>query len=144
MNVIDLITAHEGYRQYPYTCPAGKLTIGIGRNIEDRGITREEAQFLLANDIASAEKELRQAFPWFGNLTRPRRYALIDLVVNMGLPTLREFTKTLEYLERGDFDAAAAELLRGSGPDGKSQYYHQVGQRAERISNIIRHGVMPA
>ena len=143
MNAIDLITQHEGYRQFPYTCPAGKLTIGIGRNIEDRGITREEAQYLLANDIAAAKRELSAALPWFNNLSRPRRYAMIDLAVNMGLPTLLEFKKTLDYMERGDFDSAAAELLRGSGPEGKSQYYHQVGKRAETISRIIQSGAMP-
>lgn len=142
MNVIDLITQHEGYRQFPYNCPAGKLTIGIGRNIEDRGISRDEANYLLANDVKNAKAELRAALPWFNDLNRPRRNAMIDLTINMGLPVLLTFEKTLEYMAAGDFDAAADELLRGSGPGGKSKYYDQVGKRAETISRIIRKGAM--
>jgi hypothetical protein len=43
---------HEALRLKPYRCSADKLTIGIGRNLDDVGITEEEAYFLLGNDIS--------------------------------------------------------------------------------------------
>jgi len=48
--IADQITTHEGLRLKPYHCPAGKLTIGIGRNLEDKGITEKEALMLLENE----------------------------------------------------------------------------------------------
>ena len=44
---VDLIKKHEGLRLFPYKCSVGKLTIGYGRNIEDTGISKEEAETLL-------------------------------------------------------------------------------------------------
>jgi len=47
MTIRKLLEFEEGLKLKPYKCPAGKLTIGIGRNLEDRGITEQEAQMLL-------------------------------------------------------------------------------------------------
>ena len=47
----DMLIRHEGLKLKPYLCTAGKLTIGVGRNIQDRGITYQEAMMLLENDI---------------------------------------------------------------------------------------------
>ena len=51
----------EGMKLKPYRCPAGKLTIGVGRNLEDKGLSNEEALFLLQNDIIEAVKELKKS-----------------------------------------------------------------------------------
>ena len=45
------LIVHEGLKLYPYRCSANKLTIGVGRNIEERGIAEDEALYLLNNDI---------------------------------------------------------------------------------------------
>lgn len=61
MNSIeDQLILHERLKLKPYRCSAGKLTIGVGRNLEDKGISEEEALFLLRNDIAEAELQLTQ------------------------------------------------------------------------------------
>ena len=143
MDIYELIERHEGNELYPYRCPAGKLTIGIGRNLDDRGISPDEAQYMLRNDVAIADEELQREFPWFFKLNRARQNALIDLAINMGMPTLIKFRKTLDHIAAGRYDEAAAELLRGTGPGGKSRYYAQVGKRAETIAEIIRTGEMP-
>ena len=64
----DMIRTNEGYRQFPYRCTADKLTIGIGRNLDDKGISPEEANMLLENDIAECITVLRRIFINFDNL----------------------------------------------------------------------------
>ena len=59
------LTKHEGLRLKPYHCPAGKLTIGIGRNLEDKGITEKEAVMLLENDIHECIEDLKTIFQGF-------------------------------------------------------------------------------
>jgi lysozyme len=92
--LIDMIKQHEGLRLKPYHCTADKLTIGYGRNLEDRGITNDEAEYMLRNDIQLCYQEL-DCFSWFKDLDEPRQYALVDLCFNMGLPVLLKFRKAL-------------------------------------------------
>lgn len=56
--VAQYIQMHEGLSLKPYYCTANKLSIGIGRNLDDRGITKEEALLLFANDLRLAESDL--------------------------------------------------------------------------------------
>jgi lysozyme len=53
------LVRHEGLRIKPYRCTAGKLTIGIGRNLDDCGISQSEANIMLINDIMNCEKQLQ-------------------------------------------------------------------------------------
>ena len=46
----DLI-ADEGIRLKPYLCPAGKTTIGVGRNLDDVGITEAEAMITTSPEL---------------------------------------------------------------------------------------------
>ena len=62
MNIKDFIIKHEGLKLKPYICPAGKITIGVGRNIEDNGISEDEAMYLLNNDIKRCKTELMEIF----------------------------------------------------------------------------------
>jgi lysozyme len=123
----------EGMRTKPYLCTAGKLTIGVGRNIEEVGITEDEARYLLENDIRRVEGELDQAFPWWRQLSDRRQRALANMAFNLGLGRLRKFRKCLAALEAGDYDEAAAEALN-------SAWAAQVGARAQRIAAMIREG----
>lgn len=127
---------HEGERLMPYRCTAGKLTIGVGRNLEDRGITREESAYLLANDIAAEERELLRALPWVGTLDEVRQRVLLDMSFNMGLAGLLGFKRTLATIQAGDYQAAATMML-------DSKWAKQVGQRAERLSRMMATGKTP-
>jgi len=84
MKIKELLIKHEGLKLKPYICPAGKLTIGVGRNIEDNGISKDEAMYLLENDIKRCEKELREIFNDFDSLPDNIKIALIDMIFNMG------------------------------------------------------------
>lgn len=127
---------HEGERLKPYRCTAGKLTIGVGRNLEDRGITREESAMLLANDIAAEERELLNALPWVATLDEVRQRVLLDMSFNMGLVGLLGFKRTLATIQAGEYQAAATMML-------DSKWAKQVGQRAERLSRMMATGMEP-
>ena len=49
--IIEMLKRHEGLKVFPYHCSQNKLTIGIGRNLDDKGISKDEAYYLLYNDI---------------------------------------------------------------------------------------------
>ena len=57
-SVEELIIFHEGFRNKPYRCSAGKLTIGFGRNLENKGISISEARMMLKSDIDEAVQDL--------------------------------------------------------------------------------------
>lgn len=128
----DLIR-DEGLRLLPYPDSVGKLTIGVGRNIEDRGITRDEAMYMLDTDIDAVVYELDRKFPWWRDLNEPRQRALANMAFNLGLPTLSGFAKMLQALKTQDYDRAADEAL-------DSRWAKQVGQRARRIADTFRTG----
>jgi len=127
---------HEGERLKPYRCTAGKLTIGVGRNLEDRGITAEESAYLLANDISREERELLRALPWAATLDEVRQRVLLDMSFNMGLGTLLTFKRTLAAVQGGEFTKAAAMML-------ESRWAGQVGERAQRLSRMMATGQNP-
>ena len=124
----------EGLRLKPYRDTVGKLTIGVGRNLDDVGITEAEALVLLQNDAQRARRDCRQAFdPWWDNMTERRKRALANMCFNLGLPRLMGFQKMLACLAAGDYDKAADEAL-------DSQWATQVGDRAQRIATAFREG----
>jgi len=130
------LVRHEGLRLYPYRCTKGKLTIGVGRNIEDNGINREEALFMLENDIERSRKELENNLPWFSKLNEVRQDVLINMCFNMGITALLEFKKTIEYIEAGDFDSASVEML-----DSKWAREDVGESRSSELSQQMKTGV---
>lgn len=129
----DELTRDEGLKLKPYRCTADKLTIGIGRNLDDAGITPAEARMLLENDIARAEAGLDNAAPWWRQMSDTRQRALVNMAFNLGMSRLLGFRNMLEALRGGDYDRAAHEALN-------SKWAEQVGERAHRIAKMIREG----
>ena len=134
--MVRQLRLHEGERLKPYRCTAGKLTIGVGRNLEDRGITREESAVLLANDIADMERELQRALPWVARLDEVRARVLVDMAFNLGVVGLLAFKRTLAAIEAGQYQQAATMML-------DSKWAKQVGGRAERLSRMMATGKDP-
>jgi lysozyme len=124
---------HEALRLKPYRCSAGKLTIGIGRNLDDVGITAEEAYFLLGNDISRVIAELDRNLPIFSSLDEIRKRVLIDMGFNLGISRLMKFRRMLAALEQSDFQKAAVEMM-------DSKWASQVGSRAERLKHMMNTG----
>ena len=128
-----LLVHHESYRQFPYTDVTGHLTVGIGRNLSDRGISTTEAFYLLDDDVLYFTAKLNHFLPFFPMLNEPRQIALVDMCFNLGIQGLLNFTQMISALERGDYIEAANEML-------DSKWALQVGQRAITLANIMRTG----
>ena len=127
------LIAHEGLRLKPYRDTAGKLTIGVGRNLDDVGLTRAEALFLLGNDIGAARGALDHRWPWWRSLDPARRDVLTELVFNLGPAGLAAFKQFLSLLQSGAFGAAASDLL-------DTPWAGQVGGRAQSLAVMLRTG----
>lgn len=142
---------HEGFSNIPYRCTAGKLTIGFGFNVQDRGLadleritgrpfngrlTRTEARAVLRADIEAIAADLSRQLPWFATLDSARQAALVDMGM-MGVSKLMTFTTTLPAMARGDWTTAAAGI-RGS------KWARDVGAvRSERVARMIETGRFP-
>lgn len=133
MDICEQLRRDEGLRLFPYNDSVGKLTIGVGRNLTDRGISNDEATILLQNDVTAVKSQLDSQLPWFSNLNDARQGVLINVGFNIGFAGLLGFHNTLTLLEAGDYAGASAELL-------KSKWATQVGARATRLAEQLRTG----
>ena len=135
MDVYDLIRRHEGLRLKPYVDTRGHLTIGYGRALSIVGISGDEAEAMLHHDVAGAMDSLSR-LKWFAPLDEVRRAALVDMAFNLGWARMQEFGHFLDAMERGDFQAAAQEMMN-------SEWARQVGTRAQELSAMVRTGSWP-
>lgn len=130
--LLEQLQRHEGLRLKPYRDSVGKWTIGYGRNLDDRGISEDEAGFMLDNDIDQVVAELER-MPLYLSLDSVRQVVLANMAFNMGVPTLLEFRRMLGALARGEWNRAADEML-------DSKWARQVGDRAVELSELMRTG----
>lgn len=125
----------EGCRLKPYKCPAGKLTIGYGRNLDDVGISQAEADMMFERDFAKAEADARKICEEFGidvnNLIEQRFYVLTDMCFNLGYGGLKKFKKLFSALKNSLYDDAANAML-------DSLWAKQVGNRATKLAALMR------
>jgi len=128
----EQLILHEGKENKPYRCTADKLTIGVGRNLDDKGLTDDEVMYLLKNDIQEAEQDLEQ-FDWYKKLKWERKRVLIDMRINLGLQGLLSFRNMIAKIESEEWEEAAYEML-------DSKWAAQVGMRAERLAEMMRTG----
>jgi lysozyme len=124
----------EGLRLKPYTDTVGKLTIGVGRNLNDFGITQSEALYLLNNDIDRTDLDLRARLPWYELLDDARQASMLNMGFNMGITRFMKFKNALARAAERDFDGASVEFL-------DSIWAEQVGDRALRVAGQFRDGV---
>ena len=153
-NFIEKLIAHEGLRLQVYQDSLGIDTIGIGRNLEDRGITKEElntmdipnmdviyevginevdAVYLANNDVQIVEEELVRAHPCVDKLDSVRQLVLMDMAFNMGVPRLCKFLKMWNAVHNEDFSTAAKEML-------DSRWANQVKSRSVKLANAMHNG----
>lgn len=129
----EQLKTHEGLRLKPYKDTIGKLTIGIGRNLEDKGISEKEALSMLNNDVDEFYSKLAKKIPWFLNLDDARQNVLVNMAFNLGIAGLMTFKKMLDAVRLGLYLVAAEEMLN-------SKWAKQVGYRAEELAKQMRTG----
>ena len=125
---------HEGLRLKPYldTAAPPRLTIGYGRNLDDVGITREEADYMLSADIERVEREL-DTIDEYMDLDRIRQTVIANMSFNLGFHGLMQFKRMWAAIGRCDYEKAANEML-------DSTWRRQVGARAIELAEIMRTG----
>ena len=160
-NLVTMLKKHEGLKLKPYRCSAGKLTIGYGRNLDDKyfskielkfifgkteiakdkvlsilkegGITKEQAEFLLAEDISQCILDLKNKLNWFDSIDSVRQDIMMDMCFNLGIRGLLKFKNTLGLIKNKKYIEASKEMLR-------SDWANQVGYRAIELSGMMKTG----
>jgi len=129
-----MLIRHEGLWLKPYYDSIGKLTIGVGRNLTDIGISKDEAMYMLENDIRRAVRTVSDCCLGYGikatDLPQDVQLVLTDMAFNMGY-SLQSFRKMFACIKEGDYKGAARELL-------DSRYAKQVGKRAEELAEMLK------
>ena len=136
-----MLKRHEGVvltngRHVAYKCPTGYWTVGVGRNIDPNGglgLSDDEVDYLLENDIVRVIKELSSEYPWFKDLDDVRKDAMIDISFNLGATRLRGFRRALAAMEAASYKEASTEFL-------DSKWAKQVGGRALELADMIASG----
>jgi lysozyme len=130
-----MLRRHEGERLKPYKCTAGYLTIGIGRNLEGKGITQAEAEYLLSNDIDECVDDLRDIFPLrFDQFPDHVQEVLVNMRFQLGSAGFWNFEKLRAAVWAYDFQKAAEEMLNSKWAK------HDTPGRAKELAGVMRHG----
>lgn len=128
-----LLIRHEGLKLKPYVCSEGHLTIGVGRNLDQNGISAEEADYLLSNDIVRFHTECHSRFPWFCHLNVARKAVILSMAFNLGTDGVKGFSKMIEAIDARDWKRAADEMMN-------SKWRAQVGERARDLAFMMETG----
>lgn len=131
--LVEQLEIHEGLRLKPYKDTVGKLTLGIGRNLEDKGITEQEALFMLNNDVDYFYCQLNKKLTWLKYLDDVRQNVLVNMAFNLGIAGLLTFKNMLNHCGDGHYDDAAKEMLN-------SKWANQVGYRAKELAEQMSTG----
>jgi lysozyme len=136
MNLAQMLEDEEGRVTHAYQDSLGYWTIGVGRLIDKRkggGLTDEEIDFLLANDIKRKTTEVAKALPWLGQLNGARQAVLVGMAFQLGTEGLLAFKNTLGKIQAGDYQAAADNMLL-------SKWATQTPERAKRMAKQMETG----
>jgi lysozyme len=134
--LLEMLKRHEGVEHHIYRCSAGFWTLGAGRNVDPQGglgLSDDEVDYLLQNDIERVIKELSAEYPWFNSLDDVRKDAMIDISFNLGATRLRGFKRALAAMEVADYKMAAKEFL-------DSKWSRDVKGRATELCYMIEMG----
>jgi lysozyme len=147
MTTREFIEKHEGRRDKPYKCTAGKNTIGVGWNMDANPLPKDIADYLkeyghildehidrlLTMSINTAERDCRKLFSTFDTFSPNRKMALTDWCFQLGLTTAKKFVNTIGMINRGKWKESAINMR-------KSNYYKQVPKRAEEVCRLLEKG----
>jgi lysozyme len=133
--LLEMLKRHEGVESHVYRCSAGYETIGVGRNISKSGmgLSDDEVDYLLENDIVRVIKELSSEYPWFRGLDDVRKDAMIDISFNLGATRLRGFRRALAAMDAADYKTASLEFL-------DSKWSRDVKGRSTELAYMIEMG----
>jgi len=123
---------HEGEKLKPYRCLAEKLTIGVGRNLEGKGISKEESRHLLKNDILECYRDLSDNIfqRQFESFPENIQHILINMRFQLGPQRFRKFRKMISAVMLKSWPDMIKEMK-------DSAWYRQVPNRANDLIKMI-------
>ena len=127
MRIHDQLKRHEGFVDKPYKDTEGHLTIGYGCNL-DAGITENIAEMILVHQTSCTQLECLRAFPWFRDLSDPRRDVITNMAFNLGLAGLKKFKRMIRAIVAKDNEAVVYEMM-------DSKWAHQVKGRSHELAD---------
>ena len=133
-SLLDRIKRHEGYSAFPNQDTTHHTTIGWGRNLDERGISKDEAEIMLQNDIDVAAKRFGDLPDEVqGNCNDVRRDVLIEMIFQMGYMGVLKFKRMLGAISAGDFERASKEMFM-------SKWASQTPSRCAEMSEAMKNG----
>ncbi len=143
----EILTVDEGKRTLCYddatgetikpgTIIKGNITIAIGRDVQNFGLSEDEIQMLLKNDIKRIIEEARN-FPFYEKLNQARKIVILSMLFNLGLTRFNKFIKFKKAVHAGSYDVAAMEMR-------DSLYYRQLSHRVEKLAVWMDSGTIPS
>lgn len=131
-NITNHIIVYEGLRLKPYKCPAGKLSIGYGRNLEGKGITEAEARHMLENDIEECFEDLEESIfcGLWAQFPEQIKLVFLDMRYNLGPGGFRGFKKMILAAVRKDWPGVKQSMQQ-------SKWFNQVGHRSARLVDLV-------
>jgi len=136
VNLLQQLRREEGSIPHAYQDHLGFWTIGVGRLIDQRkggGLSPDEVDYLLANDVDRVTRQVRAALPWIVELDDPRQAVLIGMGFQLGVAGLLGFRQTLAAVKDGRYAAAAGLMVI-------SRWAQQTPERAMRMSKQMQTG----
>lgn len=132
MDVQAWIKKHEGLNLSLYKDTVDKTTIGWGRNIQDNGISLDEAELMFQNDLKQCLHDLSK-YPWYNDSPKHIQECLLDMCFNLGINRLLKFKNTIKYIEEKNYTKASMQILN-------SKWARQVKTRATDVALVMREG----
>lgn len=137
------LVRHEGLCLKTYYCTAGKLTVGVGHNLDadplpglnraGQEISRELALRILQEDVKKTESTMLSRWPWMRELDDARYAVMLNMAFNLGVRKLSQFSPTLALIKKGEYRAAAVRMLN-------SKWAEQVGKFPPDSEKARRNG----
>ena len=134
----------EGVKYVRYLDSKGIPTTGVGHNLLASPLpagwtfplTDQQVDSLLSHDLTVTFAALNLHLPWWLKLDVVRQRVIANMCFNMGIGTLLEFHNTLAAMQSGKYIAAGNGMLA-------SEWATEVGERAQRLADAMKTGVMP-
>ena len=137
MSLKDDIKREEGYRDWPYRCSEGFLTVGYGHNLdaapmipEAMTLIRQAHAVQFEHDFAQSVEAAANLGDWFNRMPEAWQEACVAMIYQLGLPTFLQFKKMIAALKAGDGPEARRQAL-------DSLWARQTPERARRVANAF-------
>lgn len=125
----------EGVRNRPYTDTVGKTTIGVGRNLDDKGLSDGEVRHLLRNDIEECIGHAMDIFPGWLSLPIPAQRVIVNMLFQLGVAGFKKFKRFIRAVEDGHWHRAAAEALDSRAARQTPRRFHRHAEALRTLSH---------